>query len=50
MKQDRDLLKKEIISQASALHFRMILSSREHHKEMCDSFAEYILKLIDNDR
>ena len=50
MKQNRELLKKEIISQASALHFRMIMCNSEYHKKLYDGFAEYILKLIDNDR
>lgn len=49
MKQDRELLKKEIISQASAFHFRMLLSKPENYKELYDFFAEYILKLIEHD-
>ena len=50
MKQNRELLKKEIISQASAFHFRMIMSNTRNHKELYDSFAESVIKLIDNDR
>lgn len=49
MKQNKELLKKEIVSQASAFHFRMIMSKPEQHNELYDGFAEYILKLIDND-
>lgn len=49
MKQNRELLKREIISQASALHFRMMMCNSECHKKLYDVFAEYILKLIDND-
>ena len=49
MKQNKELLKKEIISQAAAFHFRMIMSKPENYKELYDGFAEYILKLIDND-
>ena len=49
MKQNKELLKKEIISQASAFHFRMIMSKPEQYKELYDGFAEYILRLIQND-
>ena len=49
MKQNKELLKKEIISQASAFHFRMIMSKPEQYKELYDFFAEYILKLTNND-
>lgn len=49
MKQNKELLKKEIISQAAAFHFRMIMSKPEQYKELYDGFAEYILKLIQND-
>ena len=49
MKQDRDLLKKEIILQASSLHFRMIMSKPEQYKELYDGFAEWVLKMIQND-
>lgn len=49
MKQNKELLKKEIISQASAFHFRMIMSKPEQYKELYDFFAEYILKLIEHD-
>ena len=49
MKQNKELLKKEIISQASAFHFRMIMSKPENYKELYDFFAEYILKLIEHD-
>ena len=49
MKQNKELLKKEIISQASAFHFRMIMSKPENYKELYDFFTEYILKMIDND-
>lgn len=50
MKQNRELLKKEIISQASAFHFRMIMSNPEQYKELYDFFAESVIRLIDNDR
>lgn len=50
MKQNKELLKKEIISQASAFHFRMIMSKPENYKELYDFFAESVIKLIDNDR
>ena len=50
MKQNKELQKKEIISQAAAFHFRMLLSKPDNYKELYDGFAEYILKLIDNDR
>ena len=49
MKQNKELLKKGIVSQASAFHFRMIMSKPEQYKELYDGFAEYILKLIQND-
>ena len=49
MKQNKELLKKEIISQAAAFHFRMIMSKPEQYKELYDGFAEWVLKLIDND-
>ncbi len=49
MKQDRELSKKEIISQAAAFHFRMIMSKREQYKELYDGFAEWVLKMIQND-
>ena len=49
MKQNKELLKKEIISQASAFHFRMIMSKPEQYKELYDFFAEDILKMVKND-
>ncbi len=49
MKQDRELSKKEIISQAAAFHFRMIMSKPEQYKELYDGFAEWVLKMIQND-
>ncbi len=49
MKQNKELLKKEIISQASAFHFRMIMSKPENYKELYDFFAEDILKMVEND-
>lgn len=49
MKENKELLKKEIISQASSFHFRMIMCNPKQHKELHDGFAEYILKLIHNE-
>ena len=49
LKQRAELLKKEIISQATSFHFRMIMSKPEQYKELYDFFAEYILKLIEHD-
>ncbi|HHX61246.1 MAG TPA: hypothetical protein GX707_11135 [Epulopiscium sp.] len=49
MKQDRELLKKEIISQATSFHFRMIMCKPENYKELYDFFAEDILKMVEND-
>lgn len=49
MKQNKELLKKEIISQAAAFHFRMIMSKPEQYKELYDFFAEDILKMVEND-
>lgn len=46
---DEDVLKKEIISQAAAFHFRMIMSKPEQYKELYDGFAEWVLKMIQND-
>ena len=50
MKQNKELLKKEIISQATSFHFRMIMCKPENYKELYDFFAESVIKLIDNDR
>ena len=47
---DKEILKKELISQASAFYFRMLLSNTENYKELYDFCAESVIKLIDNDR
>lgn len=39
-------LKKEVISQITGLHFRLVFSKTECHKKLIDGMADYIIKMI----
>lgn len=47
MKQNKEELKKEITSQITGLHFRLIFSKSEPRKELIDGVADYILNMIE---